>query len=105
MMPLILGGLFYLLGTFRSRVIAGGKPPNHLSRSLRLYGTIWPVGEGYLMLAIRALLDGTPLYQYNAAIVILATIVWLAILCIIAIRRNRRNHDSGDTRPSQVLEQ
>jgi hypothetical protein len=95
MMPLLFGVVFYVLATLRSRVIAVGCPPNALSRALRAYGTIWTVGEGYLMLSIRSLLEGTTMYGKIAIFVIAASLVWLVILGVIALLRNKGNHASG----------
>ena len=94
-MPLVFGAVFYVFGTLRSRVIAVGRPPNALSRALRTYGTIWAVGEGYLMLTLRSLLEGTTLYGNLAILVIVASLLWFALVAVVAFRRNRGNHVPG----------
>jgi hypothetical protein len=94
-MPLVFGAVFYVLGTIRSRVIAVGKPPNDLSRTLRTYGTVWVVGEGYLMLTLRSVLEGTSLYKNIATFVVIGSLLWLAVLATIAIWRRRVSHAPG----------
>jgi hypothetical protein len=94
-MPVVLGAVFYALGTARSRVIAAGRPPNKLSRGLRAYGTIWVVGEGYLMLTLRSLLDGRPAYERIAQFVIAGSLLWAAILAAVAMRRKRTDRTPG----------
>lgn len=79
-MPLVFGAIFYVLATFRSRDIAPRKPPDKFSRALRSYGTVWAVGEGYLMLGIRSLMDGTALYSDSGAIVTVASLLWVGVV-------------------------
>ena len=88
-MPLFFGAIFFVLGTLRSRVIALGKPPDKFSRALRSYGTVWAVGEGYLMLGIRSLLDGTALKKDSGVIVTLASLLWVAVVTAFGVTRNR----------------
>ena len=94
LMPLVFGAVFFVMGTLRSRVISRGRPLNRLSRALRSYGTIWAVGEGYLMLGIRSLLEGTTVYSNAGVIVTVASLFWLAAVTMIAVTRNRSRRSS-----------
>jgi hypothetical protein len=100
--PLVFGGVFYVLGTLRSRVTSLGKPPNQLSRALRSYGTIWAVGEGYLILGIRSMLDGTALYRDIGAIVMVASLLWVAAVTAVGVMRNRSGRAAEATRPDRA---
>ena len=93
--PVVAGAVFYAVGTARSRVLTGGRPLTRLGRSLRSYGTVWVVGEGYLMLTVRSLLDGKPAYENMAQFVIAGGILWAAILAAVAIRRYRTDRTPG----------
>ena len=94
-MPLVFGAAFYVLGTLRSRAISRGRPLTKLSRALRSYGTIWAVGEGYLMIGIRSLLEGTTLYKKAGVIVTATSLVWMAIVTVIALMLNRSRRAGG----------
>lgn len=87
--PLAMGLIFYLLSTARFRVISLGARPNEFARRLRFYGTIWAVGEGYIMLGLRALLDGTRFSRDAAAIVGGCTALWICVLVLIRFRFDR----------------
>jgi hypothetical protein len=87
--PLVGGAVFYVLGTLRSRVITAGKPLSKLSRAIRSYGTIGVIGQGYLMLGIRSVLDGTALYSDSGTIVTVASLLWFAAIIAVAVIRNR----------------
>jgi hypothetical protein len=89
-MPLIMGAAFYVMGTLRSRVISLGRPPDRLGRVLRGYGTVWAVGEGYLILCLRWMLDGTALYGNLGVIVTIASLLWLAVVVVFGVLRNRQ---------------
>lgn len=96
--PPLFGIAFYVMGTLRSSVLSGGRAPNRFARTLRTYGTIWAVGEGYLMIGLRSFLEGTHLYEKMAMITIVLSLLWMGILGVIAVQLNRKTQAARETR-------
>ena len=88
-MPLVLGGIVFVLGTLPSRAVAIARPPSRLRRALPIYVPIFTIGQGYITVIVHSLVAETSLDEWMITIVIVASLAWLAILAVIGISLNR----------------
>ena len=88
--PLVSGAVFFIMSTVRMRARLRGRPLGAFGRVLRAYGTIYLVGEGYLFLILRSLLQGTTEYANISVFAVSVSVVWAGVPGLIGVLRYRR---------------